>query len=200
MGADSRTVDLARAPPYPFTVQTQSQLQHCTLPSVPGCFASCQCALAPACPPVLQNHYTPHMLCLIAVVKLICISITVVSGFRGGFIFPLFFSGTALGLAISTVPNIPFISDLPPVMLAMTMAAGQWLPVAATVLGCFFVGAVRQQEGTNSGSIQVLVGSTAALSQVLFWWLSSGAVLPAAMNARVLLQHSLWMVNGPCSP
>ena len=108
-----------------------------TLHDVPG--SSRQCALTLAGPPILQNHYTPHMLCLIAVVKLICISITVVSGFRGGFIFPLFFSGTALGLAISTVPNIPFISDLPPVMLAMTMAAGQWLPSVASTLGCFFL-------------------------------------------------------------
>ena len=72
-------------------------------------------------------RYTPPMLCLVAVAKLLAISITVTFGFRGGFIFPLMFSGTCLGLAISTIPNIPFVSTLPPVMLAMPMAAGDLL-------------------------------------------------------------------------
>lgn len=46
------------------------------------------------------------------------------TGFRGGFIFPLFFAGTAFGQALATIPGIPFFSSLPPVLLAMTMASG----------------------------------------------------------------------------
>lgn len=75
-------------------------------------------------------RYNPPMLCLIAVAKLLAVSITVTFGFRGGFIFPLFFAGTSLGLAISAIPSIPFVSALPPVMLAMPMAAGNQLLVS----------------------------------------------------------------------
>lgn len=74
--------------------------------------------------PFQQGHYTPVLLLVIAVVKLITVSVTVLSGFRGGFIFPLFLAGTSLGLAITHVPNVPFLQGLPDVMVAMTMAAG----------------------------------------------------------------------------
>ena len=51
------------------------------------------------------------------------------AGFRGGFIFPLFFAGTAFGQALAAVlPGIPFFSTLPPVLLAMTAAAGARAP------------------------------------------------------------------------
>ncbi|KAL3161825.1 hypothetical protein ABBQ38_008915 [Trebouxia sp. C0009 RCD-2024] len=74
--------------------------------------------------PFQQGHYTPVLLLVIAVVKLITVSVTVLSGFRGGFIFPLFLAGTSLGLAITHVPSMPFLQGLPDVMVAMTMAAG----------------------------------------------------------------------------
>ena len=34
------------------------------------------------------------------------------------------FAGTAFGQALATIPGIPFFSSLPPVLLAMTAAAG----------------------------------------------------------------------------
>lgn len=74
--------------------------------------------------PFQQGHYTPVLLLVIAVVKLITVNVTVLSGFRGGFIFPLFLAGTSLGLAITQVPGMPFLQGLPDVMVAMTMAAG----------------------------------------------------------------------------
>jgi len=47
------------------------------------------------------------------------------AGFRGGFIFPLFFAGTAFGQALAAIlPGVPFFGTLPPVLLAMTAAAG----------------------------------------------------------------------------
>jgi len=64
---------------------------------------------------------------MIAATKLLAISITVLSGFRGGFIFPLFLVGTSLGGAVAGF-HIPFISGLPPVLLAMCFAAGEALP------------------------------------------------------------------------
>ena len=74
--------------------------------------------------PFQQNHYTPQLLLVIAVVKLITVSVTVNSGFRGGFIFPLFMAGTSLGLAITHITGMPFLQNLPDVVVAMTMAAG----------------------------------------------------------------------------
>ena len=74
--------------------------------------------------PFQQNDYTPQLLLVIAVVKLVTVSVTVCSGFRGGFIFPLFMAGTSLGLAITHIPGMPFLQGLPDVVVAMTMAAG----------------------------------------------------------------------------
>ena len=74
--------------------------------------------------PFRQDQYTPVLLLVIAVVKLITVNITVLSGFRGGFIFPLFLAGTSLGLAVTHISGMPFLEGLPDVMVAMTMAAG----------------------------------------------------------------------------
>lgn len=77
--------------------------------------------------PFRQDQYTPVLLLVIAVVKLITVNVTVLSGFRGGFIFPLFLAGTSLGLAVTHIPGMPFLQGLPDVMVAMTMAAGTLL-------------------------------------------------------------------------
>ena len=60
---------------------------------------------------------------MIAASKLVAISITVLAGFRGGFIFPLFFVGTSLGAMVAGF-HIPWFSGLPPVLLAMCFASG----------------------------------------------------------------------------
>ncbi len=49
---------------------------------------------------LLQNAYTLPVLAAILFFKLLAIAITVTSGWRGGFIIPLFFVGTTLGLII----------------------------------------------------------------------------------------------------
>ena len=85
--------------------------------------------------PFMLNDYHPPILLVVALVKLVAVSITVVSGFRGGFIFPLFFAGTSLGLAITHIPSLPWINGLPDAMVAMTMAAGQLLPGPCLSLG-----------------------------------------------------------------
>lgn len=48
-----------------------------------------------------QGHYSIAMLICIAFAKLVAISITVLAGFRGGFIFPIFLAGTALGRGLA---------------------------------------------------------------------------------------------------
>lgn len=59
------------------------------------------------------------LLLLIALGKMLTVSLSLQSGFRGGFIFPLFFIGAAAGMAVSLViPQIP-----PTVAMVCTMAA-----------------------------------------------------------------------------
>jgi H+/Cl- antiporter ClcA len=49
---------------------------------------------------VLRGSLTIQFLCALLIMKLIAIAVTVTSGWRGGFIIPLLFSGTVLGLII----------------------------------------------------------------------------------------------------
>ncbi|WP_343329384.1 chloride channel protein [Polaribacter staleyi] len=49
---------------------------------------------------LLNNDFSINALFLILIFKLLAISVTVTSGWRGGFIIPLFFIGTTLGLII----------------------------------------------------------------------------------------------------
>ena len=51
---------------------------------------------------LLHSNYSSSRLLAIAGVKIFAISITVTSGWRGGFIIPLLFVGTALGLLVHT--------------------------------------------------------------------------------------------------
>ncbi|SEB06473.1 chloride channel protein [Pedobacter hartonius] len=50
---------------------------------------------------VLTGSFTIQFLCILLLMKLIAIAITVTSGWRGGFIIPLLFAGTVLGLLIN---------------------------------------------------------------------------------------------------
>ena len=52
---------------------------------------------------LLAGDFPVHFLILVLVFKILAISITVTSGWRGGFIIPLFFVGTTLGLLIHHV-------------------------------------------------------------------------------------------------
>src|SRR5690606_37370841 len=56
---------------------------------------------------LLEANGSVQFLAAILVFKIIAIAITVTSGWRGGFIIPLFFCGTALGLLIHSIfPSI----------------------------------------------------------------------------------------------
>lgn len=74
------------------------------------------------------------MLLSIALAKMLAISCTLHSGFRGGFIFPLFYIGAAVGLAISLgIPQIhPTVGML--CMMAAVNVAITKTPVSTTVI------------------------------------------------------------------
>ena len=76
----------------------------------------------------MQGEYTWWLYLLIGFAKLLTICLTVLSGFRGGFIFPLFFAGTAFGHAFASIP-LPMFADIPPVLFSMTVAAGEAPPL-----------------------------------------------------------------------
>ena len=74
------------------------------------------------------------MLLLIGVAKMLAISCTLHSGFRGGFIFPLFYIGAAIGLAIAlgfpqVHPTIAMVCMMAAVNVAITKT-----PISTTVI------------------------------------------------------------------
>ena len=74
------------------------------------------------------------MLLIIAFAKMLAVSCTLHSGFRGGFIFPLFYIGAAVGLAISLAfpqihPTIGMICMMAAVNVAITKT-----PISTTVI------------------------------------------------------------------
>jgi len=68
------------------------------------------------------------------------------AGFRGGFIFPTFFAGTAFGHAIwrgmSAIPGIAhYMGAMPPILFCMTIAVGKsnppcYFPQTCVILLC----------------------------------------------------------------
>lgn len=68
---------------------------------------------------VIGTRFTAFSLLILAGAKMIAISITVAGGWRGGFIIPLFFTGTCIGKAIAVL--IPGLQ--PALAMICTMAA-----------------------------------------------------------------------------
>jgi H+/Cl- antiporter ClcA len=79
-------------------------------------------------------NYGVMLLLLIGVAKMLAISCTLHSGFRGGFIFPLFYIGAAIGMAIALgIPQIhPTISMV--CMMAAVNVAITKTPISTTVI------------------------------------------------------------------
>ena len=72
--------------------------------------------------PWFQGHYTMGIWFGLAFAKLLTINISVVAGMRGGFIFPLMFSGACLGRGLAMIEGIPWFSDQSPVLASMVLA------------------------------------------------------------------------------
>ena len=88
---------------------------------------------AKAAPPSFYNkNVTPEMDRII--LKMLAISCTLHSGFRGGFIFPLFFIGATLGLAVSLAfPQVPLAVAVLCLMAAVNVAVTK-TPISTTVI------------------------------------------------------------------
>ncbi|HEX6981680.1 MAG TPA: chloride channel protein [Balneolaceae bacterium] len=111
---------------------------------------------------VLQANYTlwgaVGLLALLVIVKMLSIGFTLHSGYRGGFIFPLFFIGAASGIAIS-------------------MATGQFIPTSVAVVGLMAavnVGVTKTPISTTvilvsltGGSLFPVVAAASLVSYVL---------------------------------
>ena len=85
-------------------------------------------------PELFNQHFTLQLLLAILIVKLLAITVTVTSGWRGGFIIPLFFTGATLGLIISYF----FPYSQPALIMVCCMAALNACvtrtPVSSTIL------------------------------------------------------------------
>ena len=83
---------------------------------------------------LITSEYTLYALLAILVFKIFAISVTVTSGWRGGFIIPLFFSGAALGLIIHKIfPSV----NLPLAIISCMAAINSCVtrtPMSTTIL------------------------------------------------------------------
>jgi len=112
------------------------------------------------------------MLIVLALVKLLITTLCLATGWKGGYIFPTMFAGTALGLAAHLIfPNIPVA-----VAVAATMGGTMVATMKAPIFSALFVMVLVQRETSPVVAIAVIVGAlaTARLS------LTSVSTKPAA--------------------
>lgn len=83
---------------------------------------------------LLETDGTVQFLAAILIFKIIAIAITVTSGWRGGFIIPLFFCGTALGMLVHTIfPSISLSLTIVSCMAAINACVTR-TPMSTTIL------------------------------------------------------------------
>lgn len=111
----------------------------------------------------LQGEWGAGTYALVGAAKLVAISVTLLAGFRGGFIFPLFACGTALATAAQLLLQrwLP-AADFPAVLFAMAGAAGLNTAITRTPLGSTLILA------SLSGEPGVAVPSLAAALVALY--------------------------------
>jgi H+/Cl- antiporter ClcA len=99
-----------------------------------------------------------------AVVKLLITALLLVTGWKGGYIFPTMFAGVALGMAMNLVfPSIPV-----PVAVAATMGGAMVATMKAPIFSAIFVTLLVERSVSPIVAIAVIVGviATAKLSMV----------------------------------
>ena len=104
------------------------------------------------------------MLIVLALVKLLITTLCLATGWKGGYIFPTMFAGTALGLAAHLIfPDIPIA-----VAVAATMGGAMVATMKAPIFSALFVAVLVQRETSPVIAIAVIVGvlATARLSMV----------------------------------
>jgi H+/Cl- antiporter ClcA len=113
------------------------------------------------------------MLIVLGFAKLFATSLLLATGWKGGYIFPIMFSGVALGMALSLLfPGIPV-----PVAVAATMAGALVAALKAPLFAALFTSALVQKE--TGAVIAVAVVVSALLTALL-----------ALRNARRAAAHA----------
>ncbi|MFB9054373.1 chloride channel protein [Formosa undariae] len=83
---------------------------------------------------LITEHFPLKLLFIILIFKIIAIAITVTSGWRGGFIIPLFFVGTTLGLIIHHfIPSVSLTLTIVSCMAAINACVTR-TPMSTTIL------------------------------------------------------------------
>lgn len=83
---------------------------------------------------LLQNNFSLQLLFTLLVFKIIAISITVTSGWRGGFIIPLFFVGATMGLIIHQIFPTTNVTLAIVCCMAAINACATRTPMSTTIL------------------------------------------------------------------
>ena len=97
------------------------------------------------------------MLIVLALVKLLITTLCLATGWKGGYIFPTMFAGTALGLAAHLIfPDIPMA-----VAVAATMGGAMVATMKAPIFSALFVMVLVQREASPVIAIAVIVGALA---------------------------------------
>jgi len=97
------------------------------------------------------------MLIVLALVKLLITTLCLATGWKGGYIFPTMFAGTALGLAAHLIfPSIPVA-----VAVAATMGGAMVATMKAPIFSALFVMVLVQREASPVIAIAVIVGALA---------------------------------------
>jgi H+/Cl- antiporter ClcA len=83
---------------------------------------------------LLSEHHSLNALGIILLLKMIAITVTVTSGWRGGFIIPLFFVGTALGIILHQLfPSVSLSLTIVSCMAAINACVTR-TPMSTTIL------------------------------------------------------------------
>ncbi len=97
------------------------------------------------------------LLIVLALVKLLITTLCLATGWKGGYIFPTMFAGTALGLAAHLIfPAIPAA-----VAVAATMGGAMVATMKAPIFSALFVAVLVQREASPVIAIAVIVGALA---------------------------------------
>jgi H+/Cl- antiporter ClcA len=110
---------------------------------------------------LIQNAAAIGVIPLIgmAVVKLLITALLLVTGWKGGYIFPTMFAGVALGMAINLVfPTVPV-----PVAVAATMGGAMVATMKAPIFSALFVTLLVERSVSPIVAIAVIVGVIATM-------------------------------------
>jgi H+/Cl- antiporter ClcA len=104
-------------------------------------------------------EYSVLYLTALAVVKLLLTAALLMTGWKGGYIFPTMFAGIALGIAVNQIfPGVPMA-----VAVAATMGGAMAAILKAPIFSALFVAIMMERQVTPVVAIAVIVGLLATM-------------------------------------